>query len=77
MNCVSQGKLQQKTLIMMSLLNAGGSSINQKELIQILIRASVVSVVTYFSVKWMINQLDPTSKGKKKAKAKAEEQLRR
>ena len=41
------------------------------------LRISFVSVVTYYSVKWMINQIDPTSKNKKKAKEKAEVLLKR
>ncbi|XP_068150534.1 outer mitochondrial transmembrane helix translocase [Drosophila tropicalis] len=55
----------------------GGSDITRGQVFQALIRISFASLVTYYSVKWMMNQLDPTSKNKKKAKLLAEEQLKR
>ncbi|GLH12953.1 Spastin [Gryllus bimaculatus] len=47
------------------------------EMISLIVRLSLFTAVTFLSVRWMINQLDPTSKHKKKAKKKAEEQLKR
>ncbi|XP_022226057.1 outer mitochondrial transmembrane helix translocase [Drosophila obscura] len=55
----------------------GGVDLTRGQIFQVLIRISVASLVTYYSVKWMMNQLDPTSKNKKKAKGLAEEQLKR
>ncbi|KAH8287843.1 hypothetical protein KR018_002278 [Drosophila ironensis] len=55
----------------------GGVDFSRGQMFQVLIRLSVASLVTYYSVKWMMNQLDPTSKNKKKAKVLAEEQLKR
>ncbi|EDW28330.1 GL19141 [Drosophila persimilis] len=55
----------------------GGADLTRGQIFQVIIRLSVASMVTYYSVKWMMNQLDPTSKNKKKAKGLAEEQLKR
>lgn len=57
--------------------NFGGSQLSKNEIIQLLLRVTIASVFTFYSVKWMMNQLDPTSKNKKKAKLRAEEQLKR
>ncbi|XP_065370965.1 outer mitochondrial transmembrane helix translocase [Calliphora vicina] len=61
----------------MDSFNLNGSQISRGEFFQMLIRVSIASVITYYSVKWMMNQIDPTSKSKKKAKIRAEEQLKR
>ncbi|KAH8353327.1 hypothetical protein KR084_010260 [Drosophila pseudotakahashii] len=55
----------------------GGVELSKGQMFQVLIRLSVASLITFYSVKWMMNQLDPTSKNKKKAKVLAEEQLKR
>lgn len=57
--------------------NFGGSELSRGNVFQMFLRISIASVITYYSVKWMMNQLDPTSKNKKKAKLLAEEQLKR
>lgn len=57
--------------------NFGGSQISRGDFFQMLLRVSIASVITYYSLKWMMNQIDPTSKNKKKAKLRAEEQLKR
>lgn len=57
--------------------NIGGSELSRGNVFQMFLRISIASVITYYSVKWMMNQLDPTSKNKKKAKLLAEEQLKR
>lgn len=57
--------------------NFGGSELTRGHVFQMFLRISIASVITYYSVKWMMNQLDPTSKNKKKAKLLAEEQLKR
>lgn len=49
----------------------------RNEIFQLIFRVSIASVVSYYSLKWMMNQLDPTNKSKKKARAKAEEQINR
>lgn len=64
-------------LIKMDNFNFGGSQLSKNEIIQLLLRVTIASVFTFYSVKWMMNQLDPTSKNKKKAKLRAEEQLKR
>lgn len=53
----------------------GDSQFTRGEIIHLVIRFSVFSVATYFSIKFLLNHLDPTVKQKKKAKRKAEEQL--
>ncbi|KAF5278197.1 hypothetical protein FQA39_LY18385 [Lamprigera yunnana] len=50
---------------------------SRSELIGLVVRLTLVSAATFFSIKWLINQVDPTNKSKKKAKKRAEEQLRR
>jgi len=46
----------------------GGVELSKGQMFQVLIRLSVASLITFYSVKWMMNQMDPTSKNKKKAK---------
>uniref|UniRef100_A0A6M2DYD1 Putative aaa+-type atpase n=1 Tax=Xenopsylla cheopis TaxID=163159 RepID=A0A6M2DYD1_XENCH len=55
----------------------GEGSLTRNEIVQLLVRLSLVSAVTYFSLKWVMSHIDPTNKNKKNAKTKAEEQLRR
>jgi hypothetical protein len=43
---------------------------SRSEIIGLIIRLALLSGVTFFSVKWMITQLDPTHKQKKSAKKK-------
>lgn len=54
-----------------------GAQFTRNEVVQLLFRVSIASVVTYYSLKWMMNQLDPTNKSKKKARTKAEQQIKR
>uniref|UniRef100_A0A0K8TS53 Putative aaa+-type atpase n=1 Tax=Tabanus bromius TaxID=304241 RepID=A0A0K8TS53_TABBR len=54
-----------------------GPQFTRNEVVQLVLRVSIASLVTYYSVKWMLNHLDPTSKNKKKAQIRAEEQLKR
>lgn len=49
----------------------------RNDVIQMAVRVALVSAVTYFSIKWLVTQIDPTSKGRKKAEEKAREQLRK
>lgn len=49
----------------------------RSDVIQLLFRVSIASAVTFYTLKWMMNQLDPTNKSKKKARTKAEELIRR
>lgn len=51
--------------------------LTRNEIFQILFRVSIASVVTYYGLKWAMNLLDPTTKSKNKARAKAEEQIKR
>lgn len=43
---------------------------SRSEIINLIIRLALLTSVTFFSIKWMITQLDPTNKQKKKAKKK-------
>jgi hypothetical protein len=43
---------------------------SRSEIISLIIRLALLSGLTFFSVKWMITQLDPTNKQKKLAKKK-------
>jgi hypothetical protein len=43
---------------------------SRTEVIGLIIRLALLSGVTFFSVRWMITQLDPTHKQKKAAKKK-------
>ncbi|XP_050677206.1 outer mitochondrial transmembrane helix translocase isoform X2 [Leptidea sinapis] len=52
-------------------------SFTRNDVFQMAIRVAFVSAVTYFSIKWLVNQIDPTSKSRKKAEEKAREQLRK
>lgn len=52
-------------------------TLSQSEVFQLILRLSVASVVTYYSMKWMLDRLDPTYKSKKKARDKAEQQIKR
>lgn len=52
-------------------------TLSQSEVLQLILRLSIASVVTYFSMKWMLDRLDPTYKSKKKARDKAEHQIKR
>ncbi|XP_030382284.1 ATPase family AAA domain-containing protein 1-B [Scaptodrosophila lebanonensis] len=61
----------------MDKFNFGNSDISRGQMIQMLLRISIATVITYYSAKFLMNQLDPTNKTKKKAKLLAEEQLRR
>lgn len=55
----------------------GIRTFSRSEVIALIIRLALVAGVTFFSVKWVITQLDPTHKRKKAAKKKADEKLRR
>lgn len=56
---------------------SGSSSITRNEVVQFVLRISLVSIVTYYSAKWLMKNLDPTNKSKKKAIEKAEDILRK
>ncbi|KAJ6633654.1 Outer mitochondrial transmembrane helix translocase [Pseudolycoriella hygida] len=52
-------------------------TLSQSEILQLVLRISIASVVSYYSLKWMFDRLDPTYKSKKKARDKAEHQIKR
>lgn len=54
-----------------------GSVLTRNEIFQVVIRVSLLSVATYFSLKWLMNQMDPTNKNKKQAKTTAHDTLTR
>lgn len=53
------------------------SEITRSDAFQFVLRLTLASAVSYFSVKWMLSMLDPSTKGRKKARIQAEEQLRK
>ncbi|XP_066584571.1 outer mitochondrial transmembrane helix translocase isoform X2 [Prorops nasuta] len=56
---------------------ADGSGVSRYEIVMLVARLSFVTALGFFTMKFIMNQLDPTNKAKKKAKKKAEEQLRK
>lgn len=50
---------------------------SRNEIVSLVVRLTLVSAVTFWSIKWLMNQVDPTNKSKKKARKTAEEQLKR
>lgn len=58
-------------------MNMADGAFTRSEIIGLVVRLSFVTAVTYISIRCLMNQLDPTSKSKKKAKKKAQEHLRR
>lgn len=54
-----------------------GARITRSEIFQMILRVSVASLVTFYSIKWMLEHIDPTNKTKKKAKLRAEQLLKR
>lgn len=53
------------------------TAFTKNEIISLVVRLTLVSAVTFLSIKWLMNQVDPTNKSKKKARKQAEEQLKR
>ncbi|XP_050085927.1 outer mitochondrial transmembrane helix translocase [Anopheles aquasalis] len=54
-----------------------GMNVTRNEVVQFVVRISLVSLVTYYSAKWLMKNLDPTNKNKKKAIEHAEDILRK
>ncbi|KAH8298055.1 hypothetical protein KR018_005306, partial [Drosophila ironensis] len=57
--------------------NMESADITRGQIVGMVLRVCVVSAVTYYSAKWMINSMDPNNKVRKKAKQLAEQQLRK
>nr|CAH7759163.1 unnamed protein product [Callosobruchus chinensis] len=53
------------------------TAFSKVEVVGLVVRLTLVSAVTFLSIKWIMNQVDPTNKTKKKARKRAEEQLKR
>lgn len=53
------------------------TAFTKNEVISLVVRLTIVSAVTFLSIKWLMNQVDPTNKTKKKAKQDAKERLKR
>lgn len=49
---------------------ADGVGHTRSEILVLIARVSFVAAVGFFSMKWIMNQLDPTNKAKKKARKK-------
>lgn len=56
---------------------ADGIGYSRSEVFVLVARVSFVAAVGFFSMKWIMNHLDPTNNAKKKARKKAREQLRK
>ncbi|XP_052894134.1 outer mitochondrial transmembrane helix translocase-like isoform X1 [Anopheles moucheti] len=54
-----------------------GVNLTRNEVVQFVLRISLLSIVTYYSAKWLIRNLDPSNKSKKKAIEHAEDILRK
>ncbi|KAG7197812.1 hypothetical protein KM043_001626 [Ampulex compressa] len=55
----------------------GGIGYTRGEILLLVLRLSFITGVGFFSMKWLMNHLDPTTNTKKKAKKKAKEQMRK
>jgi len=53
------------------------TGLSRNEIMGLVVRLSLVTAVTFFSIKYIMERIDPNNKNKKSAKKKAEEQLRR
>ncbi|XP_047238488.1 outer mitochondrial transmembrane helix translocase [Girardinichthys multiradiatus] len=51
--------------------------LSRNEVIGMLVRLSIFGAATYYSIKWVVEAMDPTSKQKNQAKRRAEELMRR
>ncbi|XP_011299589.1 ATPase family AAA domain-containing protein 1-B [Fopius arisanus] len=56
---------------------ADGANLTRGEMMSLIVRLTIVTAVGFFSMKWIMSQMDPMSKAKKKAKERAESQLRK
>ncbi|XP_003708159.1 outer mitochondrial transmembrane helix translocase [Megachile rotundata] len=56
---------------------ADGVGYSRSEVFVLVARVSFIAAVGFFSMKWIMNQLDPTNNAKKKARKKAREQFRK
>ncbi|XP_058124399.1 outer mitochondrial transmembrane helix translocase-like isoform X1 [Anopheles coustani] len=54
-----------------------GVNVSRNEVVQFVLRISLLSIVTYYSAKWLIRNLDPSNKTKKKAIEHAEDILKK
>lgn len=51
--------------------------VSRSEVVAILLRVTIGATVSYFALKWLMNQIDPTMQSKKKARTKAEMLIKR
>ncbi|XP_044759038.1 outer mitochondrial transmembrane helix translocase-like [Coccinella septempunctata] len=49
----------------------------KEQILGIVMRLSIVTAITFLSVRWLMNQIDPTNKSKKKATEQAKKHLKR
>lgn len=55
---------------------ANGPGFSRSELLALVARLALVTAMGYLSMRWIINQMDPTNKSKKKAKRKVHNDIR-
>lgn len=51
--------------------------LSRSDAIAVLVRVTIGAAVAFYSLKWLMNQMDPTIQGKKKARTKAEGLIKR
>lgn len=51
--------------------------LSRNDAIAVLVRVTIGAAVAFYSLKWLMNQMDPTSQNKKKARTKAESLIKR
>lgn len=51
--------------------------ISRSDAIAVLVRVTIGAAVAFYSLKWLMNQMDPTIQSKKKARTKAEGLIKR
>ncbi|XP_070171648.1 outer mitochondrial transmembrane helix translocase [Polyergus mexicanus] len=56
---------------------AASAGLTRQDMIMLVARLTCVAAIGFFSVRWLISQLDPTRSTKQRAKKKAREQLRK
>lgn len=51
--------------------------LSRNDAIAVLVRVTIGAAVAFYSLKWLMNHMDPTIQSKKKARTKAEYQIKR
>ncbi|XP_006811474.2 outer mitochondrial transmembrane helix translocase-like, partial [Saccoglossus kowalevskii] len=57
--------------------SAGGMALTKNELIGIMLRLAIFGVCSYYGIKWVVDQMDPTRKQKIQAQKQAQKLMSR